>query len=241
MTIERLDRIAEIETTHFWFTARRRIVHDALRRLSLPDPTVIVDAGCGTGTVLSGLPGGGARIGIDPLGEHLGTAATPTGPAFLRGTITDLPLRSDSADVVLALDVLEHVDDVAGLAEVRRVLRPTGHLALTVPAGPRLWSTRDDKAGHLRRYTRASIRAVLEAGGFEIDRCSAFHGALLPLLVASRIAGRRSTATRDMEDKPRPVVNRLLSAITGAEAALAERGLRLPIGSSIIVIAEPSR
>jgi SAM-dependent methyltransferase len=241
MTIERLDRIAEIERTHFWFTARRRIVHDALRRLSLPDPTAIVDAGCGTGTILHGLAGGGARIGIDPLGEHLGAAATGTRPAFLRGTITSLPMRADSTDVVLALDVLEHVDDVTALAEVRRILRPTGHLVLTVPAGPRLWSARDDEAGHLRRYTRASIRAALRATGFEVDRCSAFHGALLPLLVASRVAGRRSTTTRDMEDNPRPVVNRILSAVTGAEAAFAERGLRPPVGSSLIVIAEPSR
>jgi SAM-dependent methyltransferase len=240
MTIERLDRIAEIETTHFWFTARRRIVHDAIRRLSHPVPMVVVDAGCGTGTILRELPRSHTRLGIDPLGAHLRTTADES-PVFLRGSIVDLPLRDGSADVVLALDVLEHVDDRAGLTEVRRILRPGGHLVLTVPAGPRLWSARDDEAGHLRRYTRASIRAALDATGFGLDRCGAFHGALFPLLVASRIAGRRSTVARDMEDRPRPALNRVLSAITGAEASLIERGLRIPVGSSLIVVARPSR
>ena len=239
MTIERLDRIAEIETTHFWFTTRRRIVHDALRRLPRPDPAVVVDVGCGTGAVLSGLPRADTRIGIDPLGAHMNDRKDA--PAFAQGTILDLPIRDASADVVLALDVLEHVDDTAGLVEVRRVLRPEGHLVMTVPAGPRLWSARDDEAGHLRRYTRAGVRTVLEATGFTVERCTAFHGVLLPLLAASRIAGRRSTATRDMEDHPGRVLNRVLSAVTGAEASLAERGLRLPVGSSLIAVAVPSR
>jgi len=236
MTADRLDRIAETEGNHFWFTARRRIVADAWARLSLPPDPKVLDVGCGTGANLRELAPNADAIGLDPLRHHL-RGSLRRGPCFVQGSALALPIRGSSIDLALALDVIEHIDDVASLHELHRVIRPRGHLIVTVPAGPWLWSRRDDDAGHLRRYTRETLCTSLRSGGFDVRRCSPFHGALLPLLIASRLAGRVAPYTRDLEDQPPSVVNSVLSRVTAMEASLAERGIMAPWGSSLLAVA----
>ncbi len=235
MTADRLGQIAENEGTHFWFTARLRIVAHAWRDIPLPPQPAILDVGCGTGTILRTLASTPTAIGVDPLRQHLSTS--PEGPHFVQGSATSLPIRTGSIDLATAFDVIEHLDDIKALREVRRVIRPTGHLIVTVPAGPRLWSTRDQDAGHLRRYTRRTLNDALHNASFKVTVCTPFQGALLPLLIASRLAGRNRPAARDMEDQPPRLVNTALSRITAAEAALAERGIRPPWGSSLLAVA----
>lgn len=237
MRADRLERLATIERDHFWFDARRRVVAHACRGLAVGPDAVVLDLGCGTGQMLRDLELSDRSFGIEPL------ALTHPSPALpmMSGAIERLPVRSHAVDLVLALDVLEHVDDREALIEIGRILQPGGALVLTVPAHPSLWSFRDDDAGHLRRYTRRTLRASLDEAGFAIDRCSAFHGTILPLIAASRVTARWSQRRRDAEDQPPAVLNHMLRRITGVEAALAERGVRPPIGSSLIAIARNTR
>src|SRR5262245_8384785 len=125
-----------MEERHFWFQARSAVVLQLLPR-HLPPPALLCDVGCGTGRMVASLRQiGYTAVGLDPL--LAGAARQAGGPArcFLRARSEELPLRERSIDGVLLLDVLEHAEDAAALAEARRVLRPAGCLVLTVPALP---------------------------------------------------------------------------------------------------------
>ncbi|MBT5755475.1 MAG: methyltransferase domain-containing protein [Acidimicrobiaceae bacterium] len=223
------------ESTHFWFRARRTMVEAACAGLDLGDQPSVIDVGCGTGALIADLFGADA-LGLDLLTTHNASEA----PLIrrIRGSVEQLPLGAGIADLVVALDVLEHVDDKAGLREIQRVLRPGGYLVVTVPAHEALWSYRDDDAGHLRRYHRTGLTAVMQDAGFTVDQCGYFHGALLPALALARLAGRKGSAVRDLEDNPPMWVNRLLTYVSQAEVAMAQRGIRLPSGSSLLAVAQ---
>lgn len=82
--------------------------------------------------------------------------------------ITRLPFPDGAFASATTAETLEHVPEHgAAAAELARVLRPGGILAGTVPAGPGQWSDWDEWAGHLRRYTPADMRRLLEGAGLE--------------------------------------------------------------------------
>jgi len=74
-------------------------------------------------------------------------------------------------DLVVLSEVLEHLDeDQQALDTISRLIKPGGHLLLTVPADPRQWSVEDELAGHKRRYTRPELIAKLNQAGFKVER-----------------------------------------------------------------------
>jgi SAM-dependent methyltransferase len=229
----RLARIRELEGWHFWFAGRRELVRGLLARHLGPAPQRILDVGCGTGRLAGELLAAGHRVtAVDRLPEALAAARAGTrGVGLLRADAGRLPLRAGAFDAVTLLDVLEHVDDAAALAELRRVVRPGGLLVLTVPAAPWLWSHRDRAAGHLRRYTRTSLRAALAAGGFAPLELGPYQCALFPVLAASRLFGRRGPRLRDAEERPPALLNAALAWVNRREARLGPG--RLPFGSSL--------
>jgi len=133
--------------------------------------------------------------------------------------------------------VLEHVADEAGaLRACRRLLAPGGRLVVTVPAYAWLWSRHDELLGHRRRYTAGSLRAVVEAAGFAVDRVTYFNTLLAPPIMATRIVRAALRRSRHDLERPAPLVNRLLARAFGAEATLL-RFASLPFGISILLIA----
>jgi len=226
---DRLARIADLETSHFWFAGRRALVERLLQR-HVARVTSAVDVGCGTGSFLEVLDTYADHVvGIDPL-------ADPSAGRVLAGEAERLPFEAASLDLVTALDVLEHVDDGAALAEMRRVLRLGGWAVVTVPAFPFLWSERDELAGHRRRYRRADIVALFEASGFAVLETGYYQFALFPLLVASRIAARRRPGTTTLEERPAPRLNRALRRLNELEVRIGRR-VHWPWGSTLAVAA----
>ncbi len=76
-----------------------------------------------------------------------------------------------SADLLLSMEVLEHIeDDRAALQNWFDLIRPGGHLLLSVPAHPHLFSAEDEMAGHFRRYSREPLMQLLQEIGFEQPR-----------------------------------------------------------------------
>jgi len=140
------------------------------------------------------------------------------------------------AEVVLLLDVIEHVDDdVAALRAARAAVGEGGLLVVTVPAYQWLWSGHDEVLGHRRRYTAAGLRAAVERAGFEVLRVSYFNTLLFPLLAAvrgwKRLRGDRGHDLR----RPTAPLNRLLEGVFAFERHLVPR-LPLPFGASLLLI-----
>src|SRR5262245_48781608 len=199
--------------------------------------TFVLDAGCGTGSMVELLGEMGFRpVGFDLRPEGLVATKRSFRKAFLfQAESSRLPIADGSFDVALALDVLEHVDDRAMLAEIVRALRPGAHLLLTVPALPSLWSFRDEAAGHLRRYTKDSLKAVVDEAQLDICELGYYQCLLLPLVVATRWLGRRNPSWRDTEDLPSPIVNRVLTIINQIEVTLGQY-ITWPRGSSLFAV-----
>ena len=228
----RLAQIAEREQVHFWHAPRTRLLLRTIAQARLDTGSAILDVGCGSGALVRRLRAEGfdAR-GIDPWATNHYTEHVEVGQAEA------LPAADASLPAVCAFDVIEHADDAAALAEMWRVLQPGGHLFLSVPAHPWLWSRRDELARHRRRYTRRSLRQCVEDAGFRVERIWGYQFLLLPAFAIARLLSRhrggRALAT---EDQPSAPVNWLLRAINGVEVGVG-RLLPAPTGSSLLLVA----
>jgi len=156
----------------------------------------------------------------------------------MRASATDLPFESDSFDLVTTLDVVEHLDnDVKGLTEIRRVLKPGAPAIIFVPAFQSLWGPNDDQSGHKRRYRLKELRAAVMEAGLRIERISYANFAMfLPIWIGRKIL---NALGRDEQAENRinhPVINNLLAKIFSSEARWLLRH-NLPFGVSIICVA----
>ncbi|HUF46186.1 MAG TPA: class I SAM-dependent methyltransferase [Vicinamibacterales bacterium] len=235
---ERWQIIAALERSHFWFVARRALVERLLARVGGPSTGLVVDVGCGTGALAHDLAARGARVlALDLRAEGLARLRAGGSRAWVARALTShLPVADDSVQVALALDVLEHTDDDRSLAEIARALRPGGAVIITVPALPWLWSARDNQAGHLRRYTRRSLLALVRRAGLEPLDIRFYQCLLLPFFVMTRLLGRVWHQTQRAEQQPGGPVNALCLAVNRAEVALGDY-IRWPIGSSLAAVA----
>jgi SAM-dependent methyltransferase len=234
-----LERLASFEEWYWWHRGRRDMVCRILRRYAPPHARIL-DVGCGTGATTAAL----LRFG-DVSGFDMGLAglrhAQARGLSVACGSAENLPAGDASFDVVVALDVLEHLDDDRrALAEILRVLRPGGILLATVPAYAFLWSSHDEALGHMRRYRRRQLVATLERAGFEIDFCSYVMASILPAAVVVRLYERwvrHGSAQRESGYVRVPaLLNSLLAWITSSGSLLLP-WIRLPFGLSLAVVA----
>lgn len=229
---DRYDRVVGLDSWHFWFVARRERVANLVARHA-GDARRVVDVGCGSGRLVHAVaPPDAQVVAID---RHLPATGTPA-----RGRVaadsSQLPLATGSVDLVLALDMLEHVDDETAMAEIRRILRPGGRLVVTVPAFSWLWSFRDVDAGHRRRYTRNHAVALLRRHGFDMSLASYYMAVLFPLVLLMRLLGRRWPGARDAEEVPGALLNAVLLRLLRFENRLAAAGMPVPVGSSIVLV-----
>jgi SAM-dependent methyltransferase len=228
-------RLYELEDGHWWFRGRRAVIWALLQRSGLPPRSRLLDAGCGTGRNLK-------ELGF--LGPAQGVDSSPDAVAFCRERGLDgvqeaeldaLPFGDASFDLIVATDVIEHIeDDVAVLRELRRVAAPGARLLITTPAYRWLWSAHDDEHQHKRRYTRRALVHRIRAAGWRIEIATYFNTLLLaPIAVARALP--RGRESNDYDRTPR-ALNEALSVPMRMEAGLLRRGVRLPAGVSIGVV-----
>jgi SAM-dependent methyltransferase len=226
----------EEDRLHWWFRGRLAVILAALRRALPPRRVRLLELGCGTGNVLAALSEFGEAVGMDAHSD-LAAAARASGLDVRIGHLPDdLGVAPGWAEVVLLLDVIEHVDDdVATLSAARTGVGEGGLVVVTVPAYRWLWSGHDEALGHRRRYTAVELRAAAERAGFRVVRVSYFNTLLFPLLVAVRAwKGLRGERGHDLR-RPAAPLNWLLERIFAFERHLVPR-VRLPFGGSLLLI-----
>ncbi|MEV4352123.1 class I SAM-dependent methyltransferase [Actinoplanes sp. NPDC049596] len=215
-----IQKLVALEDRHWWYRERRALLARNLRRLpGVPGRALDIGAAGGGNTrVLQ-------RHGWSPIAVEYGhdgaQAAHDRALPTVRGDGRHLPFASESVDLVVAFDVLEHIDDDERVvAEMRRVLRPGGSALITVPCDMKLWSAHDEAVGHLRRYTRGTLRTAVESGGLEIERMWSWNVLLRPAAAYTR---KRSTSS-DLR-KMNPLVNAALTTVIVSERFLPVQSL----------------
>jgi len=233
----------EEEHKHWWFVGRRRIiaafVESICRKINVERPRIL-DVGCGTGANLELLSEFGDAEGVDVSPQAIEFCHLRGLEQVHLGAAEQLPQPDASFDLVTALDVVEHLDnDVGGLREMRRVLRPNGRLLLFVPAFMFLWGVQDDVSNHRRRYTRNGLRRAVRAAGFEVERLTyanlTFFAPTLLGRVLMRITGVRPASEANINIA---ALNGPLGQVLGSERHIL-RHANLPFGVSLICVARP--
>lgn len=206
-------RLVELEDNHWWYRERRYLLD---RLIAGMPPGRALDVGAAGGGNTRVLQARGWQVAALEYGRDGAELAKARGLSVLRADATAIPAADESLDLVVAFDVLEHiVDHDAAVSEVRRVLRPGGTFLVAVPTDPALWSAHDVAVGHVRRYTRAGLLALLERGGLTIESADSWMVLLKPV-VALR---RRSTSGSDLAESHR-LVNAGLRGIVALERHL---------------------
>lgn len=232
------ERMSALEEEHWWFAARRKLIHAILNRsICLPSSPRILEAGCGTGGNLSLLRkfGDVDAFEFDETARQI--AITKSGLPIAPGELpTNIPFGTMTYDVICLFDVLEHIrDDGSSLSALRARLSSDGYIVLTVPAFPALWSRHDERHHHFRRYTKRSVEDLAGLASLRVVKDGYYNTALLPIAVATRaINGILKREVAD-EAMPRPIVNKSLYKIFSAERHLIGR-VRIPLGLSFFAI-----
>ncbi len=244
-TPEYYERMRRLERVSWWNAGMREIAAILLHDASLPRTGTMLDVGCGSGQTLKWfetLYACWRTIGFDVAIEGL-DAARGAGARVCRGSALAIPLGNHAVDLVITLDVLQHLPLDAGdqqaLGEIHRVLKPGGYLFVrtNAQAFPR---TRDDREFQFRKYTPSGLRDRLTATGFHVA-CLSRVNALLGLAEIPRElrARQRRAGYHGLLAEPRVesawAYHAKLQCLRG-EGALVRRGIRLPMGRSIVAL-----
>lgn len=236
--------LASLEAQNFWFRSRNRLIFWALRKYC-KDFQSFLEVGCGTGYVLSGVSHefpDATLLGSEIFTAGLGFAAARLpSVSFIQMDARNIPY-SEEFDVIGAFDVLEHIDeDEDVLRQFYAALKPHGLILLTVPQHAWLWSSVDEYACHIRRYSARDIHHRIEASGFQIIRSSSFVTTLLPAMLLSRLLQRGRPAEEidvTAELKLPTWLNSIFLGLLNFETFLIKWGLNFPVGGSRLVIAK---
>jgi len=221
---------------HFWMQWRHRLLVRALKRTGTPVRRAL-EIGCGHGVARQMLERDLdiAVDGCDLNRAALEMAKPGKGNLFVYNILDQKPSLLGRYDAVFLLDVIEHIaDDTAFLVAALRHLRPGGLVIVNVPASMLLFSDYDRAAGHLRRYTPASMARLFDHCGVEAQAIESWGMLMIPLLLARKalLRGEKLTgAIRTGFVPPNAISRLLLQGLKNIETALP---FSMPCGTSIL-------
>jgi SAM-dependent methyltransferase len=241
-----MDRLLELtaraEQSHFWFRGFREFVRPEVARATAGRAGLrLLDCGCGTGANVAWLGEYGEAFGFDLTANGLDLGYRLGRRRLARASIAAIPLANACVDVATSFDVFQCLPDEIeqqAIREMRRVLKPGGHLLLNVAALDVLRGAHSALSEEVRRYTPTRLRALVEDAGFVIDRLTFVHASLFPVMLPVRTAqrwtsrGEAPAGEFEITVPPAPV-NAVLTALVRLEAA-ALRLVDMPIGSSLL-------
>ncbi len=241
MQYSHYDTMYRTEMDHWWYRVRRQMIHFMIGKY-VPQGTdmkglKILDIGCGTGALLKELDQYGDCFGVDFSSQAVQFCIERGILQVKEGSIAEIPYPDESFDLVLALDILEHIpDDSVGIREINRVLKKGGKGIIFVPTFNFLWGVTDVRSEHYLRYTKGELLRKLKLCGFSIMRSSYFNFFLFPFILTVRlfvrIFGIKVESENTMTGK---FTNKILYIIFRFESLLG-RVINYPVGVSAFAI-----
>jgi SAM-dependent methyltransferase len=230
---------ARTEATHWWFVGRRKLFAREIARAGVPATARVLDVGTSTGTNLRMLRERDfTRVeGLDVSPEAARYCAEKGLGSVHVGDVCAMPFNDETFDLVLATDVIEHVDDDGqALAEIARVLRPSGLAIVTVPAFQTLYGLQDRVGRHRRRYLKAGLLARLGRAGLQVESSFYFNYLLfLPIWAARRLIDLLGARLDSEAEVNSPAMNWLLGKVFALDIWSA-RALSPPFGVSLFAL-----
>lgn len=221
----------------YWWHRARADLLEVVMGPHLGTPGRTLDVGSADAPSVAWMRGEQQHVNLDLIPEGLVPGEGVCGSA------TQLPFADETFDVVSAFDVVEHcADDARAVAELARVLVPTGRMLLSVPAYQWAWSDHDLQAGHHRRYTRPRLTRLVEGAGMQVLRATHAFGGVFPIFLAERVR-RRAIPTPERDTRlPQvsPRADKVLMSLCEADAYVLRRR-DLPFGSSVFLAAVKPR
>jgi SAM-dependent methyltransferase len=238
-------RFFKFEISHWWFRGLHSILREVLRGIDLDGVSHILDAGCGTGGLMAQLQNESAAqvFGFDlaaeacPFWEKRGIT---TG---VRASINDIPLATNSIDVVFCINLFEcdEVDPATAYQELWRITKPGGHIILSMPAHHWLGNKAHDAAiNSSRRFTRKELAQITAARPVIAERNTHIFPLFLPMIAVWRgVAALRqkfgaTEARTDLSEVPF-FINETLYGVTQVERWLFKL-MNFPFGSSLLCV-----
>jgi len=232
-------KLAAFEERYWWHVGRRSIVSRQIANLNRAKRKLrILNVGGGTGGTVDLLTEHGSVLNIDQSEEAV-CRLLRSGYQALQMDGKHTSLRDEQFDLITGLDVLEHIEeDRLALQEWHRLLKPGGHLLVTVPAYQWLWSGHDVSLGHRRRYTARRLQRKVYAAGFEACKCTYAITFTFPLIVFFRVYQKLfcpAVQKSSYIELPQ-IVNSFFISLLRAEAFLLQK-CKFPFGTSVLLIA----
>jgi 2-polyprenyl-3-methyl-5-hydroxy-6-metoxy-1,4-benzoquinol methylase len=222
MDIKERAQLGERADDHWYYRSKARAVEHLLRGVK---PRNVLDVGAGSGFFSKYLLANSSAVEA----WCVDTNYSADSDVVENGKIIHFrkSLERVDADLVLLMDVLEHVDDDAGLLRDAASKAAAGAMFLiSVPAFQFMWSGHDIFLEHKRRYTLAALERVIETAGLRVRQRTYYFAAVFPAAMLMRLPrkllGGATQPASDMRVHSRPM-NWLLGAVSAAELKLITR------------------
>ena len=229
---------SSIEKYFWWFTVRRFFFSREIIKL-IDKKKKILDIGSSSGTNLRMLEEIGYHnyTGLDPNDVAINQCKKKGFTKIIKGNACNLPFKSNSIDLVIASDVLEHIEnDKLALSEIYRVMKKNSYAIITVPAFNFLWSLHDENSMHKRRYVKKSLKNLINHKSFVIKKIYYFNFLLFIPIYFARIIFKLLKLNIKNENKVNSkYLNVLLKIIFKFDVLIAEK-INPPFGVSIFAL-----
>ncbi len=244
-------KMYEVETTHWWFQAKKDIIIQLVKNKIIPQlaksdkaEITIADVGCGVGLLLNSLADYGQVTGIDYSDQAI---------EFCRNSFSGELLQKDFGiennlekkyDLVIVSDLLEHIeDDRIAITNIYNMLKPGGYAIITVPAFQFLWSQHDVNNMHFRRYCLDDLKRMISLVPLKINYISYYNFFLFHIAVIVRLVKKlfNLDKTSNLElTTPPSFINRLLYRTFYSESKYINKGKKFPYGLSLVAVLKAS-
>lgn len=227
---------------HWWNVSRDRIVESLLQQFVGQGKSLrILEVGCGNGHLLAKF---GPREQLFGFDKH--NSGRKKNFNFLVADIHDLPYKKNMFDVILAIDVIEHInEDRLIVGKIAELLKKDGVLCATVPAFMFLWSDLDMLAQHKRRYTKNRLEHIFQSNNLRILKISYMNFFLFIPIATTRLFQKiikkiRPSYNSSSLTQPNACLNQVLKTVFCFESFFLKR-FNFPVGASLLVFSQKNK